>query len=240
LAPFSPSAVTIAEKFTLENFKLDNITPTEVKASFIVRNGIDGHYMLYIYDKSDTELLEGPLQIKADTSRLQVVAFNCDNKIKPNEEYTLRIRVTGKVGENVLTRSITFKVPQSLPASAKSVKLSCKDTIKSVNSTLELNVEMPTELGYWSKNSKGHDKILFVNGEKVKTITTKSLKNINSKKFTIKKEFGYDCKMGDNIQIGIRIWTTNDDGEKVYDSPKAKTSEAICLLNRPVQVYLTK
>jgi surface antigen len=240
LAPFSPSAATIAEKFTLENFKLDNITPTEVKASFIVRNGIDGHYMLYIYDKSDTELLEGPLQIKADASRLQVVAFNCDNKIKPNEEYTLRIRVTGKVGENVLTRSITFKVPQSLPASAKSIKLLCKDKIKSVNSTFELTAEMPTELGYWGKNSKGYDKILFVDGEKVKTIAVKNLNNINSKKFTIKEEFGYTCKTGDVVQIGLRIWTTDNDGKKVYDSPKAKISEAICLLNRPVQVYLTK
>jgi len=240
LSPFSPSAAVVEEKFTLENFKLDSITPTEVEASFIVRNGIDGMYVLYVYDKSNTELLEVPLQINSDTSRLQVISFKCNKKIMPNAEYTLRIQAVGKVGENILTRSITFITPQSLPGSAKAVKLSCEDEVKSINSTFELSVEMPTDLGYWSNNSCGYEKLLIVNNDIVKTNTSKNIKNIVADEFVIKEEFGYDCQMGDTVQIGIRIWTTDNNGKKIYDASTAKTSEVICLLNNPIQVYLNK
>ena len=150
LAPFSPSA-TIEERFTLDNFKLDSITPTEVAASFIIRNGTDGYYSLF--DETGKELLKESLQIRSGTSRLQTISFKCNKKILPNTTYTLNIQATGTVGENTLTRSITFTTPQSLPASAKSIKLSCNDEIKSVDSIFKLSAEMPTSLGYWSKNS---------------------------------------------------------------------------------------
>jgi hypothetical protein len=110
----------------------------------------------------------------------------------------------------------------------------------SANGTFILDVEMPTNLGYWSKNSSGYDKILIVNGKAVKTNTIKKIKNIVADKFTVKDEFKYDCKIGDTIQIGIRIWTTDDNGQKVYDSITTKTSEAISLLNNPIQAYLNK
>ncbi len=241
LSPFSPSSTLIAEeKFILENFKLDNLNPTGLEASFIVRNGIDGHYELYVYDKTNTELLDGPLQINSDTSRLQTISFSCNKKILPNTEYTLRVHAVGKVGENILTRSITFITPQAYPDQAKSIKLSCSDKIKSVNSAFTLRVEMPTNLGYWSKNDKGYDKILIVNGKVVKTNTVKDIKNISAQKFTIKSEFDYNCKTGDIVQIGIRIWTVDDKNKKVYDSSTIKTSETICLLNNSVQAYLNK
>lgn len=237
LAPFAPSISAVEEKFTLENFKLDSISPTEIEASFIIRNGINGSYILY--DKSDVELLRKPLQINSDTSQLQIISFKC-NKVIPNTEYTLRVQATGVVGENVLIRSITFMTPQDFPYSAKSVKLTCIDKIKSVNSAFELSVEMPTDLGYWSKNTKGYEKILIVNNKIVKTKIVDNLKNIAIKKFSIKDEFGYDCQTGDIVQIGIRVWVTNDKAKKIYDSTVPKTSEAICIMNSSTQAYLNK
>ena len=56
--------------------------------------------------------------------------------------------------------------------------------------------------------------------------------------FTLKDEFGYDCAVGDIIQVGIRIWTIDNTGKKIYDATSIKTSNAICLLNNPLQVYL--
>lgn len=240
LAPFASSTQAEEEKFILDNFKLDSILPTKIEASFIVRNGIDGFYKLYIYDAFDTELLEGPIQIKADSNRLQVISFSCNKKILPNTEYTLRIQATGVVGENILTRSKTFTTPQDLPDSIKSIKFSCADKIISTNSKFELSTEMPMKLGYWSKNKYGYEKILIVNNAIVKTKIINDLENISKEKFTIKDEFGYNCKIGDIVQIGIRIWVTDDAGKKIYDTSIPKTSEAICIINTPVQAYLAK
>jgi surface antigen len=237
LAPYAPSA-TIEERFTLDNFKLDVITPTEIEASFIIRNGTDGYSMLF--DESDKELLKEPLQISSGTSGLQTISFKCNKKILPNTTYTLKIQATGVVGENTLTRSITFTTPQSLPGSAKSIKLLCSDKIKSVNSTFNLDVEMPTALGYWAKNRAGYEKILIVNGKVVKTKIINNIKNIVTKKFTIKDEFGYECKTGDTVQVGIRVWVTDNNSKKIYDSSTAKASEAICLLSNQIQAYLNK
>lgn len=235
LAPYAPSAAS-EERFTLDNFKLDNIAPTEVEASFIIRNGTDSYYSLF--DETGRELLKESLQISSGTSRLQTISFKCNKKILPNTAYTLNVQATGTVGENTLTRSITFITPQSLPASAKSIKLSCNDEIKSVDSVFKLSVEMPMSLGYWSKNSSGYEKLLIVNGKVVKTKVISNLKNITAEKFTVKDEFKYDCKIDDIIQVGIRIWVTDNKGKKIYDALTAKTSEVICLLNNPIQTYL--
>jgi surface antigen len=235
LAPYSPSTV-IEERFTLDNFRLDSITPTKIKASFIIRNGTDGYYLLF--DEADKALLKESLPIRSDTSRLQTISFNCDKKILPNTEYTLKIQATGTVGENTLTRSIKFTTPQDLPEPVKSIKLSCSDKIKSINSTFKLDVEMPSSLGYWSKNGSGYDELLIVNGKVVKTKVINNIENITAKKFTIKDEFGYSCKIGDVIQIGIRIWVTDDKNKKIYDNYMPKTSEVICIMNSSIQAYL--
>ena len=235
LAPYSLSNA-VEERFTLENFKLDNIMPTKVEASFIVRNGIDGYYTLQ--DEDGKELLEKPIQI-SDTSRLQVISFSCDKQIIPNTTYTLIIRATGTVGENTLTRSITFTTPQDPPKSAKTVKLTCLDKVKSIDSTFELTVDMPTDLGYWSTKS-GYEKLLIVNNKCVKNSIINKIEDVINEKFTIKDEFGYTCKTGDIVQIGIRIWTKDNKGKKIYDGVEAKTSEAICLLNNPIQTYFNK
>jgi surface antigen len=237
LAPFSVEAPAVKKKFILDNFRLDSVNPTELEASFIVRNGTDGYYMLY--DKSDNEILKKSLQINSDSSQLQVISFKY-NKLAPNTEYTARVQATGVVGENILTRSISFITPQDFPDPVKLVKLSCTDKIISENSKFELNVELPTELGHWGKNKTGYEKILIVNNNIVKTKTINSLKNITKEKFTIKDEFDYSIKTGDIVQVGIRVWVTDDKGKKVYDIAAPKTSEAICIINSSMQIYLNK
>lgn len=237
LAPFAPGASAVDEKFTLENFKLDSILSTKIEASFIVRNGSDGYYSLY--DKSNNELLKKPLHINSGSSQLQIITFTCD-KLVPNTEYSIRVEATGVVGENTLTRSITFLTPQDFPDSAKYIKLACTDKIKYINSTFELSVEMPSDLGYWGKNNKGYEKILVVNNKTVKTKIVNNLKNITREKFNVKNEFGYNISTGDAIQIGIRVFVTDDIGKKIYDTSSLIASEPICILNNPTQVYINK
>ena len=238
LAPFTLSTIA-PEKFTLDNFRIKTLTSTEVEASFLIRNGENGYYMLFsVLNGASEELVKESLQLVARENRLQTIPFKCSEQLKPNTEYTLRIQATGMVGENILTRSITFKTPQDLPGSAKSVKLSCNDKIKSVDSIFKLDIEMPDDLGYWKKNKTGYELLLFVNGKSVKNKIINNIKDIKAEKFTIKDKFKYDCKVDDIIQIGIRIWVTDNDGKKLYDAASTKTSEAICLLNNSAQTYL--
>lgn len=235
LAPFSLNTST-EEKFTLDNFRIKNLTPTEVEASFMIRNGTNGQYILF--DDSDKELVKKPISISTAENKLQVITFKCDKKLIPNENYTLRVQATGIVGENNITRSITFKTPQDLPESIKSIKLSCDDKIISIDSIFKLNVEMPDNLGYWNKNNCGYEKILFVNGKSVKTIVVNKIKDIKAEKFKILDEFNYNCKIGDTIQIGIRIWVTDKNSNKIYDDLAVQVSEPICLFNNSIQTYL--
>lgn len=236
LAPFNASSA-IEERFILDNFKLDSITPTEIAASFIVRNGKDGYFTLF--DSKNKELLKESIDIDQDSNVLQIISLKCDSKLKPNTEYTIKIQATGIVGENTITRSITFNTPQDLPDSIKSIKLSCNDQIKSVNSTFSLSINMPEALGYWGSNLAGYEKQLIINGKLAKTKNIKGIKDVKEE-FIIKDEFNYSCKTGDMLQIGIRILVTDINGKKIYDAAIAKTSDPICLLNAPIQAYLFK
>ena len=237
LAPFSPSTVT-EERFMLDNFKLDSIAPTEITASFIVKNGENGYFTLL--DKNDKELLKKSLKIDRDSNELQIISFTCYSKLKPNTDYTIKIQATGVIGENTITRSIAFKTPQDKPKSASMVKLSCADKIVSPDGVFMLDVEMPNELGYWSTNTSGYEKILIVNNTAVKTKSVTKINDISKETFNIQEAFGYSCKTGDNIQIGIRIWVTDTNNKKIYDASTAKTSNAISLLANSTQAYLNK
>jgi hypothetical protein len=235
LAPYAPNTAP-AEKFTLDGLKINLLKPTEITASFIVRNGNSGYYSLF--DHTGKEILKEQLSITSSKSAAEVISFKCNNKIIPNANYTLKVQATGSVGENTITRSITFTTPQDYPTKVKSITLSCVDNIKSINSIFELNIEIPSALGYWSKNGSGYEKILIVNGKSVKTKTINRIKNKITEKFTIKNEFDYDCKTGDTIQVGIRIWVRDDNGNIIYDSSGISASNTICLLNSQVRAYL--
>lgn len=235
---FLAPLVTVADiekKFILDGFKVDSLDSTKVKASFLIKNGNNCQYILSNDNESNPKIVT--LNVDSDENVMQVVSFECDS-LTPNTSYTLSIEAAGIVGKDTRTRSISFITPQSRPESAKEISLSCADTVKSVNSVFKLNVEMPKTLGYWKKNNYGYDKLLFVNNKCEKTNVIYNLTNTISESFKIQDEFGYQCKADDIVQIGIRIWTTDDNGEKVYDTLAAKTSEPICLLNNSIQAYL--
>ena len=183
-------------------------------------------------------LINKSLLVDASESKLQVISFSCSKKLVPSTKYTISLQATGTVGENIISRRTSFTTPQSVPSSPTAIQLICKDMTLSPASALELKVEIPKTLGYWSKNSSGYEKILIVNGKSVKTKNIKNVKNVIAEKFTIKDEFGYDCKIDDIVQIGIRVWATDDEGKKIYDAPTIKTSNAVCFMNNSIQAYL--
>ena len=89
----------------------------------------------------------------------------------------------------------------------------------------------------------------YYNNEKFDTICNEIKKNIDEGIFLVEreektdlsvfeKEFGYTPKIGDIIQIGMRVWVTDNNSKKQYDNDTAKTSNAICILNKPISTYL--
>ena len=254
-----PAGSSVADNvFKVTNFKIDKCLPTQVFASFVAANGDTGTYKLY---KGNTFIDEDELEIGEDG----IVAFSIKN-LTPNTKYTLKLDVTGKAIETLadssesdsesstdseddktseaaaepstLSNEVSFTTPQDYPESIKFINLSCDDKIKSINSAFKLTISEPKYLGYWKKVSCGYEKMLFINNKCVKTITEVGVKTIRAKKLTLKEEFGYTCKMGDSVQIGIRVWVKDDKGNKLYDSNVATMSESICILNKPVLTHL--
>ena len=234
LAPYAKSRAT-EEQFILDNLKLKFVRPTEATASFIIKNGNNCSYTLV---DGQGQICEAKA-LAVEPGTMQIITFNCTKKIEPATTYTLKVQANGVVGNNTLTRTIDFTTPQDPPESAKSIELTCEDNLISVDSIFNLKVVLPSSFGYWGENS-GYEKILIVNNKYVKTKTTKNIKSIVTEKFNIKDEFKYNCQAGDTIQIGIRTWVVDANNKKIYDAPAPKTSEAVWLLNSPIQVYLNK
>jgi hypothetical protein len=219
--------------FEVSAFKLDAITPTGFKASFLTKHGNTGYYQ--VLDSTGKAISEQiNLSLKTSKNDIQLTNFEY-NKLKPNTSYTLVINVTSDDEQSKKEDKLSFVTLQDYPESVKKVELTCNDKVKSTNSSFTLKVTKPDCLGYWKSNS-GYDKQLFVNGKLVKTKTEK-VKDI-SESFTIKDEFDYNCKIDDTIQVGIRVWVKDDKGNKLYDASNAKTSKPICLLNKSIVTYL--
>lgn len=225
-----PTAST-KELFKVTNFKIDKREPTEIAASFLVRNGASGSYK--VLDNSDNEVTNGTF---SELPNL-INAFEIKTGLKPNAGFKLQLEVTG-TSDETYSGEIPFDTPQDYPAYIKSIELTCDNTIKSVNSKFSLKVTKPEYLGYWSTNG-GYELQLIVNGKIVKTETINEIKDIEES-FTIKEKFDYECKTGDIIQIGIITWVKDENNKPLYNnnSKTAKTSKPICLLNRPVLAYL--
>ena len=250
-----PSCTGVESVFIVTNFKVDKCLPTQVFASFIAVNGATGTYRL---KKDDKLVAEDKLEIGKDG----IATFDVDNLL-PNTLYSIELDVTGKTaaeiaaesakdaGEEVIEATqetteteeepreskdniIYFKTPQDYPKPIQYINLTCEDEVKTPKSTFSLSVIKPDYLGYWKKNSSGYDKLLFVNGKCVKTNTVSRTDTSISEKFTLENEFGYTCRTGDCIQIGIRTWVKDDSGNKLYDSDNAVVSGSICILNKSI------
>lgn len=215
-------------KIQILDIKLDKIMSTSANLHFL-SNGISS--CKYIVYKNSVQVKTG--QLDSISSGVTNIILN---DLIPNSSYKIILEL---VDSNNVTRKkeLSFNTLQDLPKSVKSIVLVNEGLSSSLNSTFKLQVEKPEYIGYWKKNNCGYDKQLFVNNKCIKTKTVNSIKNL-SETFTIKNEFDYECKTGDIIQIGIRVWVTDDNGNKLYDNTSAKTSEPICLLNSSIRVYL--
>jgi hypothetical protein len=153
----------------------------------------------------------------------------------PDTEYTVKVEAKNKEDETI-QRDLSFTTKQDLPSSAEDIKISVDNT----NSKFTLKITKPTYLGYWSTAS-GYDIQLIVNNKIVKTITeNNATKDISISNFTLKDKFNYIARLGDIIQIGVRVWVKDNGGKQIYDSDKAKTSKPICLLNKSIKLYINK
>lgn len=216
----------------VDGFRLDKCSATSIAASCITRNIESCHYTLSTGSKNivSRTLKNSPDEIKI---------FTIDSNIEPNTDYKLTLELNDRGSENNIKKELSFTTPQDYPDSVKAIKLEPVGK-KGKDGIFKLSVTKPSYLGYWSKNKSGYDIQLIINNNCVKTNTIDGIANIASKKFIIKDEFGYECKVGDLFQIGIHVWVTDNKGNKIYDNKKASTSEPIYLLNRSTKAYIKR
>ena len=224
-----------AQKFSVDGFKTDKVTPSFIAASFVVTKGRSYTYEL-IRTKKSCASGSGTIEVKEDEAEISsVITLELTKNIRPSAKYTLKITVLGEFEDDKYEESIEIITPPSLPKSASNVSFVCLDEFKDANSRFSFSATKPNDLGYW-KSKYGYEEVLIVNGEVKKTLPVKTF---GSTSFTIKDRYGYTCKTGDTVQIGARVWTQDDDGKTWYDDQKAKTSDTICLLNKTINTYLT-
>lgn len=213
----------------INSFKIDKYSGTEATISFLPKNCNTAEYLLL---KGKTKVKSGTLSIKSGYKVINL------NGLAPNTEYTLKVEAKNEDGEAVL-RELSFTTEQDLPSSATKVELSV-DRDKSVaNSRFTLKITKPGYLGYWKANS-GYDIQLIVNNKVVKTIIEKNAtKDVYLSNFTLKDKFNYTAGLGDNIQVGVRVWVKDSSDTKIYDNT-VKTTASVYLLNKPIKLYITK
>jgi hypothetical protein len=223
-----------AQKFNVDGFKTDEVKPTSIKASFVVTKGCSYIYNL-TRNKKSCATGKGTITTDEEEKTSSVIKLNLTKNIRPSATYSLKITVLGEFEEDKYEETITITTPASLPKSASNIVFTCIDEFKGVNSHFNFSATKPSDLGYWQANC-GYEEILFINGEAKKTL---SVRSFSGNSFTIKDRYGYTCKTGDIVQIGVRVWTKDEDGKTWYDNQKPEMSDAVCLLNQTVNTYLT-
>lgn len=232
LLSYTPTQV-VEPALSLENTKVKAIEPTKVDLSFVVRSGSKGSYRLL--SATGRQLNKKNFNIGTNDGKAQVMSFSINN-LTPNTIYGLEVEVIGTSEADKATEKITFITAQDLPSPVTSLTLVNTDTKFPPNS-FKLTTGAVSDWGYWKKNTSGYIIQLIVNG---KCISEKTIQNLPSTlNFKISNYFtNYESKLGDTIQIGVRTWVTDDNGNKQYDSFYAKTSNTICFLKQLVVVYL--
>ena len=227
LLQYAPAANT---PFNLKSLKIDYLQPTGVRASFVGSCCKEGTYT--IFDSNDNEIVQNDLTIK-NTGDVGAIVFIEYDKLTPNTSYVLKIDLIGNTATDKLSQMISFSTPQDFPASFKQIKLTPKDQ-SIIQNMFQLDVTPSNpNFGYWKANGYGYTLQLIINGSvKEEAEVTSVPSSIN-----IKDYFNYEVEAGDIVQIGIRTWVMYK-GEKLYDSPAARTSNTICMLKKPIIAYL--
>lgn len=213
----------------ISNFKVDKCLATEAAISFLVTNCKTTEYTIL---KDELKINNGSFSGNGyKTIKL--------TDLEPNTSYIVKVDANNKENETVI-RELAFTTKQDNPSEAIKVDFTVEDRSLGANSKFNLKINKPSHLGYW-RASSGYAIQLVINNKVVKTITeTNAAKNINWANFTLKDKFSYEAKLGDNIQVGVRVWVKNSSGTKIYDSDNAKMSKAICLSHKPIKLYINK
>ena len=210
----------------ISNFKVDKCTVTEATISFLAENYKSVNYSV---SAGDSVVKGGVFTEKTLYKTITL------NKLIPDTTYTVKVEAQNKTGEKI-SRELLFTTKSAQPASVTKIDFSVDRT----NGKFSLKVAKPADITYLSTNS-GYDIQLIVNNKVVKTVVENdATKDITLSNFTLSDKFKYKIEPTDNIQIGVRVWVKDNNGTKIYDDQKAKTSRAICLLSRPIKVYLNK
>ena len=226
---------------SLKGLKVDSIKPTEVKCSFLASSIKSYKYTIYTVTSIETVTKLDEIETSvtnADSTIGNVFAFTYDQLV-PNNSYRLVLEVTGNQKTDVLTQTIDFDTPQALPESVSMVELVGKET-ENAKDLFQLNI-LPSKpnFGYWRNivhMDCGYNLQLIVNGTKRDEIEV----GIDDLPDTITMASlfkNYQIKTVDTVQLGIRTWVKYN-GEKIYDSRVAKTSDIICGLKKPIIAYL--
>ena len=214
----------------ISSFRVDKCMTTEATVSFLASNCKTAKY----------SVLKGSTTIKNQTISLKdsYKVINLKN-LEPNTKYTVKVEAQNKDGDVVL-RELLFTTESDCPSSAKKIEFSLDKSNSFINSQFTLKITKPDYIGY-KVVSSGYDIQLIVNNSVVKTIIeSNAAKDVHLSNFTLKDKFNYTARLGDSIQIGVRVWTKDSSGTKVYDAQNAKTSNPIYLCNNSIKVYINK
>ena len=207
-------------RLSLTDFNVDERSSTYCTLSFVASNAVKATYEL--------EGISREVNIANNFGVFDVTG------LIPDKDYDITLTAESK-NENKIQKKFSFTTAQDKPESFRMVELYMKDNkVPQNNFWLNIAPKKP-DFGYWKKNSNfGYVVQLVVNGRVNCEKIVKSLQT----EISLSDYFGYKAKLGDNIQIGLRTWVKNNDGDPIYDSEFAKVSNPICMLTQPVIAYL--
>ena len=224
LSAFAPGFSKI---FNIFNFKIDLVTDTSIKVSFIVSQGKS--YSCKLLKNGKQEAKKESSIIESD--ELQIISLTFSS-LTPNTEYLIDLTVNGINESDNKNLNISCYTEQSYPSNIDSIMLS--DNLED-GYIFNLTFDEITEWGYWKKFGYGYDIALIVNGKLVDTKEKTSAYNGNINLIKYFKK--YKPLLTDNIQIGVCPWTLYNN-KKLYAQEGYKTSKSICLLKQNIVAYL--
>lgn len=240
LLPYAPGAC-FAEKFVVDNLKLDEKTTTALGCSFIVSHAKSG--VAKLKNSSDKVLAKKTLSVavpedvpEEDRPTVSIVSFKFSD-LTPNTTYKIVIEVDSDLGEETVTQTLEVKTKQSYPKANtisitpdKADKATINDSFTAKWSSLS-----SSDWGYWNSKKHGFQLEFYVNGKVVKTV------NVGSGTTTYKFkpiEIAPKIKLDDSFQIGINPWVTENKDKIVFAKQFPNASNCLKFLHQPIKTYL--
>lgn len=189
---------------TIESFEV--IEEKTEEASFkvcIIENISAISHVYYTLDTGESN----DLPIIAGTN-----IFTVKNLV-PNTNYV--ITLTAESGSAAASASISFKTKQDYPDPVKNISIKSASTKNTEFEIFEVSVEGPDRWGYWQRigNAYGYRLFPVKNCKLLDSLDLEARNNIQ----IIPK----DVKIahGENFQVGISTWVTDNSREKVFAQP---------------------